>query len=116
MKAKQFFAAAALTLALSTVSAQTVSKAFESTLASFTPPASENGGVTFKPCLKCSATTLRVTSATRYEIDGNRVSFDQFRKVVATIRDRDSVGLTVLHHLESGQVQLVSIALPERIR
>ena len=116
MNNKTFIAALGLSILFASASAQTVSEAYESTLVNFTAPASENGGVTFKSCLKCEAMTLRVTAATRYEINGEQVRLDQFRKVVASVRNRDRVGLTVLHHLESGRVKLISIDIPERIR
>lgn len=81
-----------------------VSRAYEVALDQFRAPATENGSVAFQPCADCQRMLLRVTEGTRYAVNGQRVRFEDFRRVVREAVDRERQTVTVLHHLESDTV------------
>ncbi len=90
---------------------RTVSQAYEITLSDFRVPATPSSAVIFKECVDCDSRSIRVTPATRYELNGQPVDLKDFRARIFQIRDRSSVILTVLHHLESNTVIAVSTSL-----
>lgn len=91
---------------------ETVSKAYEVALADFRPPASANSIVQFRKCRDCDTETLRVTSGTRYLVNGRSVGLQKFRLAIASVtRDRRTTAMTVLHHLESDTVVSVSVTI-----
>lgn len=90
---------------------QTVSRAYEIALSDFRVPATPSSAVIFKECSDCESRSVRVTPATRYELNGQTVELKDFRAGIFQVRDRTSVFLTVLHHLESDVVVSVSVNL-----
>jgi hypothetical protein len=88
-----------------------VSQAYEVALSNFRAPATENGGIAFQECDDCDYMRVRVTSDTRYTVNGKAVRLADFRKVISHVNDRDSVALTVLHHLESDTVEMIAVYL-----
>jgi hypothetical protein len=90
---------------------QVISQAYEVSLDKFRAPATANGGVAFQECDECDRMNVRVTSGTRYTINGKAVRLEDFKKAVAQVRDRDEVTLTVLHHLESDTIEMIAVSL-----
>lgn len=89
------------------------SRAYELNLADFRPPATENGGVAFRTCPSCELITLRVGPRTRYTFNGRPIKLADLRKQILGFRDRESVFVGVLHHLESGTAELIAVSSPE---
>ena len=83
---------------------QVVSQAYEVTLDRFDAPTTTNSRTAFTECEDCERKRIRVTAATSYSINGERVRLEDFRKAVNQARDRDEKGVTVLHNLESDTV------------
>jgi len=94
-----------------TAQSQVISQAYEVALSDFRAPATENGGVTFKQCETCNRQVIRVTSATRYTINGKAVNLDSFRKAVTQARSGGDKSVTVLHHLESDTIEMINVSL-----
>ena len=88
-----------------------VSQAYEVSLNDFRAPATENGGIAFKECPDCERRIVRVTSGTRYAINGERVRLKDFRKAVTQADDRDEKTVTVLHHLESNTIESLDLVI-----
>ena len=112
MTFRNLFAVALLGLGISlTAQGDVVSRAYEVALSDFNAPATENGGVTFKPCSTCERQLVRVTGSTRYTVNGKAVRFDDFRKAVTRVRNRDDATVIVLHHLESDTVVSIDVSI-----
>lgn len=112
MTFRNLFAVALLGLGISlTAHGDVVSQAYEVALSDFRAPATENGGVAFKTCSTCERQVVRVTEQTRYAINGKAVRFDDFRKAVTRVRDRDDATVIVLHHLESDTVVSLDVSI-----
>lgn len=110
MKFKTLFSIILLSLGVSAMAdLAIVSKAYEIKLSNFLAPATANGGVTFKECLRCAQKSVRVTPATRYAVNGKDVLLDDFKKAVAQANDREHSPVTVLHHLESDTILLLDV-------
>jgi hypothetical protein len=88
-----------------------ISQGYEVVLSNFQAPATTNGGVTFQECDECERMTVRVTSETVYKVNGRPIRLEDFRKAIASVRDRDEVALTVLHHLESNTIEMIDVLL-----
>ena len=86
-----------------------ISRGYELTLADFSPPATENSGVTFKPCPDCEFISTRVGPATRYTLDGRSVQLADLRAELLDVQNKESVTVTVLRHLESNTIVSISI-------
>lgn len=86
-----------------------VSKAYELSLADVRLPATPSGTVTFKECKDCDYQTIRVTPETRYEVDAQPLTLQEFRKSIAQLTNPADVPVTVLHHLESGTVKAIRV-------
>ena len=107
-----------LTIALLLALAAPVSAEYEITvrahevrLSALRLPTMESGSLGFKACDECGYTTRRVTSGTRWEINGRTVRLDEFRTAVATIRNRAERFVTVSHDLRADVISEVSIAI-----
>lgn len=90
---------------------RTISQAYEIALSDFRVPATPSSAVIIKECAECDSRSIRVTPATRYELNGQTMELKDFRAGIFQVRDRASVILTVLHHLESNTVVAVSANL-----
>ncbi len=73
-------------------------------------PRSKTASIGFKPCDDCEYMTRRVTAETRWKVNHEPVSLDDFRRVLARA-DRDKAFITVLHHLESDLITEVSVTI-----
>ena len=110
MKIRTFIAFVLLGLSAAAYS-DVVSQAYEVSLSDFRAPATENGGIAFKECSDCDRRIVRVTAATRYAINGERVRLKDFRKAVVQAADRDEKTVTVLHHLESNTIESLDLVM-----
>ena len=86
-----------------------ISVAYEVEISDFTAPVTAHGGASFKPCGECDRIIVRVTSATRYSVNGKSVRLEDFRKAVRHADKRDVKGLVVLHHLESDTIKSIKV-------
>ena len=113
MKIRIFGAIAILGLAMPAAAElyEVESRAYELGLQDFVAPATINGTTAFKPCSTCDRERVRVDARTEYSVDGKRVRFADFRKALLLATDRDSVFITVMHHLESDVVLSIDVWL-----
>ena len=88
--------------------------AYEAALQSLQLPQSTSGTVTIRAsegCETCSSLTFRVTESTRYRANGQSYSLVDYRKLLATVRDRASTYLTVVHDRDSDSVIEIRVQL-----
>ncbi|MEX2494910.1 MAG: hypothetical protein WD448_02410 [Woeseia sp.] len=90
---------------------EVVTDAHEVALADLRLPQSDSGTLTFKTCDECDYQTVRVSTETLYEMNSERVELADFRSAIAKISNRQSIAVTVLHHLESDTIKAVRVAL-----
>lgn len=60
--------------------------AYELMLGLVTMPAGETGSVQFRQCADCETKTVRVGLETTYTLNGQRMTFTDFRRAVSDIR------------------------------
>jgi len=89
----------------------TITAAYEVAVSDLRLPVSENGTLTFKQCPDCEAQTLRVTGRTRYLLDDRNVELAEFKNQLRRVRNRKTVAVTVMHHLESNTITAISVNL-----
>ena len=84
---------ATLTLLLGSISSawayrviEQTEDAYELVLGEVSLPRGESSSVIFKPCPACTITSLRVTSATTYFVNGVPLAFPDFLEAVEAIR------------------------------
>ena len=112
MKIKTLITVTLLCLSLSAAADDRVTaQAYEIALDRFQAPATENGGASFKECGDCVRKIVRVTSGTRYSVNGTAVSLERFREAIAQVSDRDMTPVIVLHHLESDTIVSLSVSI-----
>lgn len=90
---------------------RTVTRAHEIALSDFRLPVTDSGSVGVKNCAACESRSLRVTTATRYLINGQEVDLREFRRQILQVRDRNSKAVTVMHNLESDTVATVAVSI-----
>lgn len=118
MRLKHIMAASLLALAL-TATVQnatsqeryTIQDAYEVYLSDVRLPDVSTGTIRYKPCIRCDFQTTRVTSATRWRINGEVVSFSRFMQAIEALDDRSAEHLTIKHHLEKDLITKVSISI-----
>ena len=109
MKIKTLFSITLLCLGfLMNAQAEVISQAYEVSLSNFRAPANENGTAAFKPCGSCQHKVVRVTGATRYQLNGKAVRLNEFRRVV---NQADGGDVIVLHHLASNTIKSITVSL-----
>jgi len=86
-----------------------ISQAYEVSLRDFRAPVTPNSAASFKKCDDCERISVRVTSGTRYQINGKAVRLEDFRKKISQAGNRG--GVTVLHHLESDTIEMINVSL-----
>ncbi len=89
----------------------TIDLAHEVALSEFRMPASSNGVLSFSECTGCVTHSYRVTSETRYLRNNSPMELSDFRKMLATVRNRNHEMIIVLRNLESDTITSVSITL-----
>ena len=94
MKFKVLIAAIILGLALP-VAAQfrTIAEAHEVRLSDLRLPQSEGGTVAYKPCDECPYQTRRVSSDTKWILDGKSLPLEKFRRSLISVTDRTNTCL-----------------------
>jgi len=103
---------AALASSLSaTADMRTIAEAYEVTLSDLQMPASENGVLAFKQCSTCDLEVVNVSDHTKYVLNHEDVELADFRRSIATVRDRSAVTVIVKHHFESDTIVRVSVTL-----
>ena len=85
--------------------------AHEIPLSEFVAPVTQNGILSYRACAECDAMSSRLTVATRYVINNQDVDLPEFRSRLVGLDERETRILTVLQHLETNTVTLVSIRL-----
>ena len=115
MRGKSIITAVALTILCATAAADfnTVTRAHEVALSSFRLPISPSGTLGIRKCASCELGAYRVTTSTRYTVNGSDVDLREFRRLMLQVKNRDRVAVTVMHHLESDTVTQVQVSLPD---
>ena len=90
---------------------KTIVRANEVTLSELQLPASVNGITTFTACWSCSEKRVNVSAATRYRLNDEFVSLQEFRSALAIVTDRQNKIAIVMHHLDTDLVTQISIRL-----
>ena len=85
--------------------------AHEVPLSEFVAPVTQNGILNYRACANCDSLSSRLTVATRYIINNQDVALPEFRSRLVGLDERETRILTVLQHLETNTVTLVSIQL-----
>ena len=112
MKFKAMIAAIVLSLALPVAAqAEVIEQAYEVALSDVRLPRVPNGTLAFKECERCDYRVMRVGGDTRYRLNGSVVRLVKFREALASVQDRDSEAVMVLHNIERNQVTEVSVNL-----
>jgi len=109
MNTRLLIAAAVLALALPAAAQnRVVQQAHEVSPADLRIPLNENGTLAFKSCEACNFSVKRVSSDARWIVNGRSVPYRKFQAAMQSIRERDDVTVTVLHHLGKDQITEVS--------
>ena len=112
MKKQLIWITALLTLSLPALADfETVSRAYEVALGKLRFPSSEYSAVSFRECDACEMHIIRLSSNTRFIVNGRPVKYARFQELAARVEDPDSVPVTVLHHLETDTIVRVSVTL-----
>jgi hypothetical protein len=112
MKLKIIVTALVLSLALPAAAQfTTISEAYEIALSDIRLPQRNTGTVAFKKCADCRYETKRVDASTVWEINGQSMSLEAFRKALRNVDNPEDETIQVLHHLESDRVKKVWILL-----
>ena len=87
--------------------------AYEASLQYLRLPQSSAGTVTIESsgCDTCSTRQFRVTAATNYVANGRSYLLAEYRKLLATVRDREGTYLTIVHDRESDAVIEIRVGL-----
>jgi hypothetical protein len=88
---------------------RTIAEAYEVRLSDLRLPQSEGGTVAYKTCDACAYESKLVSDDMQWILDGRSLPFEDFRRGVATVSDRENTPVMVLHHLESDRVTRVSV-------
>ncbi len=102
---------AALALLVSGISH---AESFELDLTQIRMPATASGQIAYKPCDSCNFERKAISSATVFEINGNAVSFEQFRRAANGAPNKERALVTVLVDDDSGDISLVSVRIRNR--
>ncbi len=111
---------ATLALLLSSISSAWANRVIEQTedayelvLGEVSLPLGQTGSVIFRPCPACTVTSLRVTSATTYFVNGVPLEFPDFLEAVETIRrisrGEQSSAVYVFFDMESRRINRLKI-------
>jgi hypothetical protein len=90
MTAHRILATVALLAVVSTAQAARIleqpEEGYELTLAQVTLPSTASGGVAMKRCDDCAYSTHVLTSSTQYFVNGQVLSFDEFKRIADDLR------------------------------
>jgi len=112
MKTKYLLSVLLLALALpAAADFRTVAEAYEIELGNLRLPQNAAGTIAYRTCDACAYQTTRVSTDTRWILNGRDISLVKFRQGIAEIKDRNNRYVTVLHHLEDDRVTRVQITI-----
>ena len=87
--------------------------AYELVLGDVSLPSGVPGSVRFRACPTCGTTSLRVTSATTYFVNGTRLEFPDFSEIAVAIRQmdggNDNTAVYVFFDIESQRVNRLAL-------
>lgn len=90
--------------------------AYELALGDVRLPAGVTGSISFRPCPDCSSTSLRVSGATRYSINGTAVTREDLLRTVERLQQTDGdwaeTLLTVYYDRASHRVNRIALLRP----
>ncbi len=102
---------AALALIISSAS---YAESFELDLTQLRLPATQSGFIAYKPCDSCGFRRSQTSEDAVFQINGNDVSFEQFRRAANGASDKRRALVTVLYDEESRRITLVSVRIRNR--
>lgn len=112
MHIRKLLVALLMTISLSaTADFVTIAEGYEVALSDMTIPVTSTGSLVFTECADCDARMIRMTRNTRFIVNGHTVELQEFRKQVFQVRDRTTVPVTIMHHLESDTITYISVEL-----
>ena len=88
-----------------------ITDAYEVRLSALRLPQGKAGSIAFKKCDECDYTTRLTTPATRWVINHQPVTLEEFKAGLVRVEDRNNAYVTVVHHLESDRVTEVAIVI-----
>ncbi len=87
--------------------------AYELVLGEIRLPRAVTGSVRFRPCPECRSTSLRVTGATIYSVNGTPLEFPDFLEAVQAVRQIDggnqNTAVYVFFDIESRRVNRLQV-------
>ena len=103
---------AALLLAM-TLSLPSTAKAesFELDLIDMRLPATAAGFVAYRACQGCAFTRSQTTADTVYELNGNSVTFQQFRRAANGAANKKRALVTILYDTDIERITLISVRI-----
>ncbi len=102
---------AALALIFSSAS---YAESFELDLTQLRMPATQAGFVSYKTCDTCNFRRAQTSESVEFQINGNPVSFDQFRRTANGAPNKEKALVTVLYDEESRRITLISVRIRNR--
>ena len=90
---------------------KTVARAYEVPLSELSLPVSSSGTVSFRQCDSCERLTVRVSATTRFLVNDQSLSLDEFRSAVRYGSDAKERIATVLCGLKSNLVLEIRASL-----
>jgi hypothetical protein len=84
-----------------------IAQAYEVLLEHFQAAPSVPGTITIRECAECDVLRFRITSATRYAVNGRPMQLEEFRLFLNQSTNTNDGSITVLHHLESDRVESI---------
>jgi biopolymer transport protein ExbD len=112
MRSKLFLLLAALMIyGQAAADFKTIAKAYEVPLTELGLPVSLSGSLSFRECDTCERFTVRIDANTRFLVNQEATTLDDFRQRVRGLSNAAERPVTVLHDLESNTVIEVHILL-----
>lgn len=95
-----------------------IEDAYELSLGLVTLPTNSDGSVIFTACESCRTTSLRVTDATRYLVNGSQAELSQINEIAGTLRGsargREETAVIVFYDPRSLRVTRISLSYRDR--
>jgi hypothetical protein len=89
----------------------TVSRAYELEPDLVQVPVSPVSSLFFSNCEGCGTASGQLTANTQLKVDGQTVDFDEFCAAIRQAKQSAQSGIFLLHHLESNEIESVSVFL-----
>jgi hypothetical protein len=83
---------------------KTVARAYEVPLSELSLPISSSGMVSFRQCDSCERLSVRVSPGTRFLVNDQSLSLDEFRNAVRYASNAANRAVTVLRDLDSDTI------------